>query len=328
MILILSRPDDPHARVVSEMLEARRARHAWIDPGAFDGQTEVSAWLSPRAAVKRTWRHRGQNVELDEVTAAWYRRPSPRQADPALANAECRDYAAAETRAFVGDLWNSLACRWVPGPLAVFRRAEMKLSQLTAATALGFELPPTLVTNSPRDFFDFYRAHDGNLISKLPSATFLKDSFDRRFGRYTERVRYRDLAHAESIRSSPMIFQAYVEKRLELRVTIVGAQVFAAAIHSQATNQTKEDWRRMDPSHTPYTAHSLPPEIAERCVALVRRLGLTYGAIDLILTPDGRHVFLEINPNGQYLWVERATGLPISEAICDQLMSSTGRISP
>ena len=55
-------------------------------------------------------------------------------------------------------------------------------------------------------------------------------------------------------------------------------------------------------------------------MVLVRRLGLAYGAIDLVLTPDGRYVFLEINPNGQYLWIEQLTGLPISEAIAEWLM--------
>ena len=56
---------------------------------------------------------------------------------------------------------------------------------------------------------------------------------------------------------------------------------------------------------------------------MVERLGLCYGAIDMILTPDGRYVFIEINPNGQYLWIEQETGLPISAAICDLLMGGS-----
>lgn len=52
-------------------------------------------------------------------------------------------------------------------------------------------------------------------------------------------------------------------------------------------------------------------------------MGLCYGAIDMVVTPDERYVFIEINPNGQYLWVEQATGLPISDAICDLLINGT-----
>ncbi|NJR75066.1 MAG: hypothetical protein HC773_18390 [Scytonema sp. CRU_2_7] len=121
----------------------------------------------------------------------------------------------------------------------------------------------------------------------------------------------------------PNDFQAYIPKRLELRITVVGQQVFAAEIHSQETNHTRYDWRRYDHHKTPYFPHELPPEVEQRCVQLVEKLGLCYGAIDMILTPDGRYVFLEINPNGQYLWIELATGLPISDAICDLLISGS-----
>src|SRR5439155_11640005 len=86
------------------------------------------------------------------------------------------------------------------------------------------------------------------------------------------------------------------------------------------TNHTKYDWRRYDLEQTPHLPHQLPDDVAQRCVALTERLGVRYGAVDLILTPDGRYVFLEINPNGQYLWIEELTGLPISDAIRDLLM--------
>jgi glutathione synthase/RimK-type ligase-like ATP-grasp enzyme len=112
-----------------------------------------------------------------------------------------------------------------------------------------------------------------------------------------------------------------VPKRFELRVTVVGEQVFAAEIHSQQTNRTRVDWRRYDLSHTPHLPHALPEHVQVKCVELVRRLGLCYGAIDLILTPDGRYVFLEINPSGQYMWIEERTGLPISEAVANLLVS-------
>jgi glutathione synthase/RimK-type ligase-like ATP-grasp enzyme len=112
-----------------------------------------------------------------------------------------------------------------------------------------------------------------------------------------------------------------VPKRVELRITVVGDQVFAAEIHSQKAKRTRIDWRRYDLAHTPHYPHTLPDEVRRSCVELVRRLGLCYGAIDMVLTPDGRYVFLEINPNGQFLWIEQLTGMPISDAICDLLAS-------
>ena len=101
----------------------------------------------------------------------------------------------------------------------------------------------------------------------------------------------------------------------------MGERVFAAEIASQSSARTRHDWRHYDVDSTPHTVHQLPPAIERACITLVRSLGLVYGAIDFVLTPDGEYVFLEINPNGQYLWIEHLTGLPITAAIVDHLMA-------
>jgi glutathione synthase/RimK-type ligase-like ATP-grasp enzyme len=132
---------------------------------------------------------------------------------------------------------------------------------------------------------------------------------------YARLVRPRDLVHFQDVQLCPLVVQAYVRKTLEVRVTVVGSDVFAAEIHSQATRRTLVDWRRYDRTNTPHAVHTLPPEIAERCLGLVRAMGLAYGAIDLVLTPEGHYVFLEINPNGQYMWIEHLTGLPITDRL-------------
>jgi glutathione synthase/RimK-type ligase-like ATP-grasp enzyme len=157
-------------------------------------------------------------------------------------------------------------------------------------------------------------------VSKLAGFSF-RTAAGTTFARYTEAVSTRDIGHVRSVRYCPIIVQAVVPKRIELRITVVGRRVFAAEIHSQASNHTRLDWRRYDMFETPHRPHDLPPDVERRCIQLVARLGLCYGAIDMVLTPDGRYVFLEINPNGQYLWIEQATGLPISDAICDLLIT-------
>ncbi|HWN70612.1 MAG TPA: hypothetical protein VNM90_23390, partial [Haliangium sp.] len=124
---------------------------------------------------------------------------------------------------------------------------------------------------------------------------------------------------------SPVLFQARVPKQVELRITVAGESVLAAEIHSQSTKRTQIDWRHYDQGHTPYRAHALPDEIRRACLALVARLGLRFGAIDMIVTPDDRYVFLEINPSGQWMWIENETGLPISDAVCDTLLGASTR---
>lgn len=101
-----------------------------------------------------------------------------------------------------------------------------------------------------------------------------------------------------------------------MRVTVVGREVFAAAVDSQATAATQQDWRR---ERLSFWAYELPTIVADQCVALVQALQLRFGAIDLIKSTDGQHYFLEINPNRQWAWVELDCGLPISRALIAEL---------
>jgi glutathione synthase/RimK-type ligase-like ATP-grasp enzyme len=218
------------------------------------------------------------------------------------------------------DACNTLDTRWLPGTFAAIRHADNKQLQLTLAVELGFAIPPTLITSDPEELLDFYRRHDGKLIDKLPS-TVLPASQLTGFElmRYTQPVTSRDIGYARRVRHSPVLFQKNVAKKFELRITVVEDQVLAAEIHSQATRRTQLDWRHYDWDHTPYRAHALPDAIRTRCLELTRRLGLRFGAIDMIVTPEGDYVFLEINPNGQWRWIEDQAGLPISDALCDAL---------
>jgi hypothetical protein len=320
MILILTEPTDPHADHLEQKLRQRGARFVRFDPAQFPSSAEVSLWRGSNGEFRSRLSVGDEHVDLNDLTSVWYRRPGASVPAREITNSVTRDYVVEECRKFMHDTWASIDATWLPGPEHVIRRAELKASQLKVAGSLGFELPPTLFTNSPEDFLDFYRKHNGNIVSKLPSSSLYK-YIAKTFSRYTQVVSKRDAAYARSLRLCPVIFQAYVPKRVELRITVVGREVFAAEIHSQHSNHTRHDWRRYDHFRTPYFSHELPAHVQQLCVQLVERLGLCYAAIDMVLTPDGRYVFLEINPNGQYLWIEIMTGLPISDAVCNLLIN-------
>jgi len=111
---------------------------------------------------------------------------------------------------------------------------------------------------------------------------------------------------------TPSIFQEYIEKDYELRITVVGERVFSAKVESQHNEKTKIDWRK---EKLKFTEYKLPDAISKKCVLLLKTLDLNFGAIDLIKTKSGEYIFLEINPNGQWAWIEFDTKLEISEAI-------------
>jgi glutathione synthase/RimK-type ligase-like ATP-grasp enzyme len=193
------------------------------------------------------------------------------------------------------------------------------VSQLALAARLGWRIPRTVTTSEPQALLDFYEACGGRIIAKASVPLELAGREGEKREPYTRPVRRRDLLTCRALRHGPVTFQEYVAKRAELRVTVVGDRVFAAEIDSQASPRTRHDWRHYDNTRARYSVHALPPDVEALCVAVTRALGLCYGAIDLILTPDGEYVFLEINPNGQWAWVEELTTMPIADAIADLL---------
>ncbi|MCY1012564.1 hypothetical protein OV079_44945 [Nannocystis pusilla] len=250
MIIILTGPTDPHADAVIERLERRGAEYLRFDEGDYPARANLSFGCAPDGRTATILRTQERTVDLERVSTIWRRRPSPPEPPAAVQDPAWRRYVELECEAMLTAVWHTLPCRWLPAPTSVLRRADLKPLQLKLAAELGLELPPTLITSDPQAFLDFYREHDGDLVSKLLGTALTKALGGSQLARFTQRVTRRDVGYADSIRYAPMIFQAYVPKQVELRITVVGEQVFAAEIHSQKANRTRVDWRRYDMTHT------------------------------------------------------------------------------
>ncbi len=276
----------------------------------------------PKAAL-RFWPGADQGWELDfgdgvlalrDVRVAYYRRPGIPE-PTVVRGAATRDYLANEWSAVTRSLWNALEDRWLNSPFAILR-AEDKPRQLALAASLGFDIPSTLITND----FDAAAAFVGAGASiAKPLRHSLIERGETGEVLFTTRLEPLKLEDRQPVALAPVIYQREIRKAYDIRATVIGERVFAAAIHSQDKSETEVDWRsgtRLDLRHDPI---ALPTEVAEKCLSVTKALGLRYGAIDLVADEDGRHWFLEINPNGQWAWIERRTGLPIAAAIVDEL---------
>jgi glutathione synthase/RimK-type ligase-like ATP-grasp enzyme len=319
MILILGDHDDVVVHGVERELRARGASSVRLASTSFPGDACLDARWTPHGPARRMFRLGGETIDLDAIGAVYHRHM--RAGRPvAVSDRRARAFAELEGEAVLLQLCSQLGAPFVPAPWATIRAGQAKLMQLSLAARLGFEIPPSIVTTDPAALLDFVREHGGRCITKHVSHQSTRDSrLDDDMMRFTEPVTRRDLAALRSVRLAPVYAQAYVPKRVELRVTVVGERVFAAEIDSQAAARTRHDYRRMDQTGAAYRVHALPDVVATRCVAVARALDLRYGALDLVLTPDGRYVFLEINPAGEFHWIERLTGLPITAAIADLL---------
>jgi hypothetical protein len=174
---------------------------------------------------------------------------------------------------------------------------------------------------------EFAAENETGIVAKMLRAPVIRGPAGLQ-GVFTTALTPQDLSDLDGLRLCPMVFQERIEKRLELRVTVVGQRVFTAALDSQQIAGAESDWRQ-NPAAVAraWQSYTLPRDVARMVSALMDRLRLNYGAADFILTPNGRYVFLEINPGGQFGWLETELGLPISEAIADVLVDSSARRS-
>ena len=277
--------------------------------------------LSSRAGDERTaelFTETGEQVSAAEVRAVWARKLWP----PRMSNdlddryrSMCVGESIAALEVFLDSLHDA---RWVNN-LQHHRAAENKQRQLRLAARAGLRVPRTLVTNDPIAARQFFAETEGETVVKLLRPIAVSMDADQPFV-YTNRLREEDLASAEQLRHCPIVFQELIAKAFELRVAYVAGETFAGALDATGTSRGQTDWRRVAPEECRWQKAELPSEVANGLQALMSELGLVFGAVDLICTPAGEYVFLEVNPGGEWGMLERDLGLPIAEAIAGALL--------
>jgi len=306
MILVISSEHDSHATTVLTGLARVGADATLLDLSGFPARMQLSInYRSGNAPDHRIRNGSKSELLLADCGVVWWRRPQPFQIHPEITDPAYCNFALCESQEALAGLWLALNAFWVNQPNRD-EAAARKVYQLRLAQDVGLETPLTLVTNSPEDARAFVEARGPEpTIYKAFSAT-------AQHWRETRLLKPEELEMLDAVKFAPLIFQEYIPARVDLRITMMGKNVFAAAIYSQETSYTVDF--RMDMGSGRVEAFDLPPVVIERLQALMNRLGLVYGAIDMRLTPDDRYVFLEINPAGQWLFVEERTGQPMTEA--------------
>jgi glutathione synthase/RimK-type ligase-like ATP-grasp enzyme len=315
MIMIISAPEDIHAQVVARNLVAKRGCDVrLLNLADFPMQLTLTMRFNSHAESALAWAD-GSAALLSEVSAVWWRRPQPFGVPANPSDPAAQQFAFSETETAFRGLWQMHRALWVNNVVRDAAAAH-KPWQLDVAQQVGLSIPETVMTNDPKEAQRFWQEHRGATVYKA----FLATPFA---WRETRVLRPEEEALAGNVRYAPVIFQKYVPAVADLRAIVIGEKIFTAAAPSDKT-EYKADIRLN--LNVRYQPHTLPAHTAERLLRLMRRLGLEYGAIDLRLTPEGEYVFLEINPAGQFLYIEQAAGLPIADALADLL--ARGKSTP
>lgn len=260
-------------------------------------------------------------VKIENIMSVWFRRSLRHKISPDLKDKGIVEFAKKETENSLLWLYKILPCKWVNNPIHM-NHIKQKSYQLKIACTLGLKIPKSLITNNPQDAIDFFKECRGQVAIKplSPPAVATKGGV---CGLYTHKMEKKDLLQINFVKYAPCFLQEYVPKKNELRVTVVKDKVFACEIESQQEESSKYDWRKANNVLSlPHKLVKLPVTIEKKCIELTKKLGILFGAIDLIKTPDNKYVFLEINANGQWLWIEELTGAKISTAIAELLATN------
>jgi len=252
-------------------------------------------------------------MDLGEVTAVFYRRPSDFGLPEGMSGPE-RLFARAQARVGLGGILASLPARWINHPSAL-ADAEYKPRQLALARQLGMTVPPTLITNRA-DAVRGFAARHGDLIVK-PLAEPIVEEAGGYTPVWTRRLTCEDLADLGGVQATAHLFQQWVPKRFEVRLTVVGQRLFPVAVHA-GSQQARIDWRA-DYDALAYEPVQCPAEVAQQVAGFCQAFGLTFAAFDFVVTDEGRWVFLECNGAGQWGWLAEELDLPIAQAIADEL---------
>jgi glutathione synthase/RimK-type ligase-like ATP-grasp enzyme len=301
-ILIPSKPDDADSLFVSHALRHFGHHPVIWYPSDLPIQQYSTFKLSTDADTE--WSIRGEHGETmpSHIDTVWLRRPRSAIL-PNYIHPDDLSAVKIENKRFFDLIWYSIAPNafWV-NPIAAIKKSNSKLGQLEIARKLGFKIPPTILSNDPVEIKSFINSHSDVIYKPLRSHYW--DEGDVLRISYTNVVTCDQLPDDQVLKLTPGIYQSKIKKAYELRVTYFGTYAVPVLLHSQTHQCGELDWRSIPEGKMEIELTKLPPEIHEKCIALMQHYDLKMGCFDFIVTPEGDYYYLEVNEQGQFLWIE------------------------
>ena len=264
-------------------------------------------------------------IPLDDLTAVWYRRSYHiGKGLEDLLEREFLPSAVGELRRTLFGMLEGLPCFQMER-YSVYRRLDSKEEQLRVAEGCGLRVPATCITNSAKELKAFMTETAGPLVAKMQSSFAIYREGEEHVV-FTNEITPEPLETLDQLQFCPMMFQQKLDKALELRITIIGKEIFSFAIDSQKLPASRVDWRKEGAALVnDWQPHPLPDEINRALLQLMDTYCLNYGAIDLILTPEGEYYFLELNAAGEFFWLDERCNHAISRQLAAVLLHRAER---
>jgi glutathione synthase/RimK-type ligase-like ATP-grasp enzyme len=313
-IVVISHHGDEHLPFVEPYLTSKTVV---IDPHSILDKDELSYEFDGTICTTSY-----RNKTLSNVKSVWYRKPSQREHELLPVKDNFQLYARTAVDKHVQMLRSQFQEAFWLSDFYAINKARNKAWQLHLAASMGFRIPKTIITSDAAKAQAFIDAHSPVIVKT--QAVHFPAINEKTHYFYAKRLEQGDKINLANLHLAPAIFQEAIDAAADIRVTVVGDQCFAAVIKTKtdAGEAVVRDWRfnhslGMD-TFTNYDK-DMPRDLRDKCISLVQKMGLAYGAIDLVVDKKGNAWFLEINPNGQWAFIEQETGQPIGKALAGLL---------
>lgn len=324
MILILTNKEDVHPNNVIKYLSEKNAQVFRLNSEAILTDYNIH-WENLNGVIDVTIEniHAKKSIKGSEINSIWERRPE-RASECNIENENIRSICLKEANGFFRDLQYFFSDKfWLGHPL-YDRLSDSKILQIKIANEIGLKTPDTIISNKYELSKSFFKSHSMLAQKAIEVDSFEYEGTDNYSVFWTKKIESSFMLDfpKENFELTYNNIQEYIPKKFELRVTVVVDKIFACKLETQHLEEDKGkvDFRQGYDHGLKYEAFELPEPVAAKCVEYLKRMHLNFGCFDFLVTENDEYIFLECNSNGQWLWVEVQTGLPISKAIGDYLI--------
>ena len=313
MILIITNKEDYTADYLILELQRRGVKYWRFNTEDFPNEIQIDIGINDNLSSGKFFSPKGE-FYFSSISSIWYRRPKK----PAISRnvtKKSQEFISVESKEYLNGIWEILLPKfWVSHPNNIYR-AENKIFQLNFAHRLGFVIPPTIISNNSIITEAFLNAHKKAIFKPLGYSRFIENHEEKLI--FTNPISNKHKKDIDLINICPSLIQKQITKVFDVRVTIIGRAVFAVKIISKGHFI---DWRKENDSNIRYEKYKLPRKLEVLCLQMTDMLGLQFNTLDFVISEDGEHYFLEINPNGQWAWLQQfCPDLPLRESLAELL---------
>jgi glutathione synthase/RimK-type ligase-like ATP-grasp enzyme len=311
-VLVLTHEEDPHADAVCEFFKNNNVPYCLVATEKI--QKDYKLHFDSSSLLYTISNNKNKEIEIDSSWNIWNRRVMNPDTKKGFAK-DLKDIIIDETEKAWDGLLISHKGKVVNKPHNQIH-ANNKIEQIIFASKFkdDIKIPDTIVTNDPDKVIDFYDKHRGNICYKLQKGALVNTPTGSKII-YTNKVSKENMKNVDLVSQHPSLFQEYIDKEFEIRIVTIGNESIGTAIYSQNSEISKVDYRKYDFENVRYEHINLPDNVKNFCSSMLKEYNLHFGVFDFIYSKNKDYVFLELNPNGQWLWLEHLSKFKISEKL-------------